>query len=131
MEKAIKWILGLGGASASFLWGGWSSLLGVLLFLVILDYLSGMTAAAMEGKLNSGVGMIGITKKILTFALVAVAHLVDGTLGENHLFRDAAIFFYLANEMLSILENAGRIGVPIPPGFHQAIELLKGKEEEK
>ncbi|MNW68097.1 Holin family protein [compost metagenome] len=61
------------------------------------------------------------------FAIVAVAHLVDSALGGSHLFRDAAIFFFLANELLSLLENAGRLDAPIPPVLRKAVEVLKGK----
>jgi phage-related holin len=57
--------------------------------------------------------------------------LVDRALGDAHLFRDAAIFFFLANELLSVIENAGRIGVPIPPVLRQAVEVLRGKGEQK
>jgi hypothetical protein len=59
--------------------------------------------------------------------MVSVAHLVDGVLGDGHLFRDAVAFFYIANELLSIIENGGRLGAPIPPVIRQAIEVLKGK----
>jgi phage-related holin len=58
-----------------------------------------------------------------------VAHLVDSALGDAHLFRDAAVFFYLANELLSITENLGRIGAPIPPAVQRAVEILRGKGE--
>ncbi|MNP55868.1 Holin family protein [compost metagenome] len=61
------------------------------------------------------------------FAIVAVSHMVDSALGDSHLFRDAAIFFFLANELLSFLENAGRMGAPIPPVLRKAVEVLKGK----
>ncbi len=65
------------------------------------------------------------------FVIVAVAHLVDAALGGAAIFRDATIFFYLANETLSILENAGRIGLPIPEVLQQAIEILKGKSQKQ
>ncbi|KAF4324796.1 hypothetical protein G195_001011 [Phytophthora kernoviae 00238/432] len=102
-------------------------MLGVLLVFVILDYLTGIAAAGMTGKLESNVGMFGIARKVFIFAMVSVAHLVDGVLGDGHLFRDAVAFFYIANELLSIIENGGRLGAPIPPVIRQAIEVLKGK----
>ncbi|AZS18464.1 phage holin family protein [Paenibacillus lutimineralis] len=116
---------------ASYLFGGWSALLNILLVFVILDYITGVAAAAKEGKLKSNIGLWGIARKIIIFAIVAVAHLVDQALGGNHLFRDAAIFFYLANELLSLIENAGRLDAPIPPAMRQAVEVLRGKTGDK
>ena len=127
MENIFKTIIAIGGGAASYFFGGWSSLLGVLLVFVVIDYISGVVAAAIEGKLNSAVGLRGIAKKVFIFVLVGIANLVDISLGDAHLFRDATIFFYLANELLSILENAGRIGLGIPEPIRQAVELLKGK----
>ena len=129
MENLYKSIVAIGGSAASFLFGGWSSLLTILLTFVVLDYVTGVAAAAKEGKLSSEVGLWGIPKKVAIFAVVAVAHLVDTALGDAHLFRDAAIFFYLANELLSVTENLGRIGVPIPGTIQRAVEVLRGKSE--
>lgn len=117
------------GAVVGFLFGGWSILLGILLAFTIIDYVTGMMAAYTEGRLRSTVGFKRIPKKIMIFVLVAVAHLVDRAVGTNDLFRDATIFFYLANELLSIIENAGRMGLPIPEQIKQAVEILQGKSE--
>jgi len=127
MENLFKTIVAVGGAAASFLFGGWSALLNILLVCVVLDYVSGVLAAGKEGKLSSEVGLWGIPKKVAIFAVVAIAHLVDTALGDAHLFRDAAIFFYLANEILSITENLGRLGVPIPTVIQKAVEVLRQK----
>ena len=129
MENFFKAVIAVGGSIISFLFGGWSSLLTILLAFVVLDYVTGVLAAAKEGKLNSEVGLWGIARKVAIFAVIAVAHLVDSALGDAHLFRDAAIFFYLANELLSIIENTGRTGVPIPEKLKGAVEVLRGKEE--
>lgn len=127
MENTLKFIVAVGGSAASFLFGGWSSLLSILLAFVVIDYLTGIGAAFKEGTLNSTIGYWGIAKKVSIFTIVAVAHLVDTALGDSHLFRDAVVFFYLANELLSLIENAGRIGAPIPPMLTKAVEVLKGK----
>lgn len=127
MENFFKTLVAVGGAVASYLFGGWSSLLSILLTFVILDYITGVLAAGKEGKLSSEVGLWGIPKKVAIFAVVAVAHLVDTVIGDAHLLRDAAIFFYLANELLSITENLGRLGVPIPKAIQRAVEVLRGK----
>lgn len=127
MEGAFKTVVAVAGAIASYLFGGWSALLGILLAFVVIDYVTGIIAAGAEGKLSSAVGLKGIAKKIFIFVIIAVAHLVDTALGNAHIFRDAAIFFYLANEVLSIIENTGRIGVPVPPVIRQAVEMLRKK----
>ncbi|RAP30414.1 hypothetical protein C2W64_01610 [Brevibacillus laterosporus] len=75
--------------------------------------------------------MIGIALKVFIFAMVAVAHVVDSALGDQHVFQNATVFFYLANELLSILENAGRIGLPVPDVIKRAVEVLKDKGEGK
>lgn len=88
-----KWGIALMSSSVTYFFGGWSGVLGVLLVFVILDYLTGIAAAGMTGKLESNVGMFGIARKVFIFAMVSVAHLVDGVLGDGHLFRDAVAFF--------------------------------------
>jgi toxin secretion/phage lysis holin len=127
MGGAIKSIVSVGGAAVGYLFGGWSAILGVLLAFVILDYVSGVAAAGAVGELKSKVGMIGIARKVFIFAMVASGHLIDGILGDAHLFRDTIAFFYLANELLSIIENGGKLGAPIPPVIQKAVEVLKGK----
>lgn len=124
-----KWGAAAGGAALSFLFGGWSMLLGVLLAFVVADYMTGIVAAYFERSLSSNVGLKGIAKKICIFGIVTVGHLVDMVLGLGQVMMQAAIFFYLANELLSMIENVGRIGIPIPPGFSQAVEVLKRKDE--
>jgi toxin secretion/phage lysis holin len=130
MENLFKTAVAVGGAAASYLFGGWSTLLGVLLTFVVIDYVSGVIAAGAEGKLKSKVGLIGIARKVFIFAMVAIAHLVDSALGDQHVLRDATIFFYLANELLSIIENAGRVGLPVPTPIKKAVEVLKGKGDQ-
>jgi toxin secretion/phage lysis holin len=118
------------GAVVGFLFGGWSKVLILLITLVVIDYATGFLAGAVEGKLSSKVGFRGIAKKIMIFVMVAVGHLVDTAIWTNHMFRDAAIFFYCANELLSIYENAKRMGVAVPERLMQAVEVLKGKSKE-
>ena len=120
------------GAIVGYLWGGWSTLLGVLLAFVIIDYVTGLLAAGSKGKLSSAIGFEGIARKVVIFLLVAVAHLIDVALGGNNdIFRDATIFFYIANELISIIENAGRAGLPVPEKLTNAVEVLRGNKNEK
>jgi toxin secretion/phage lysis holin len=72
---------------------------------------------------------VGIAKKVMMFAVIATAHLIDVLLGGGHLLRDGTITFYLCNELISILENSVQVGIPIPNKLRQAIHILKQKEE--
>ncbi len=120
-------LLSLGGSFITFLLGGWDTLIHILLALVVIDYISGVIAAGTEGRLSSQVGFKGIAQKILIFFIVAVAHFIDTLLGNHHLVRNWAILFYAVNEIISIIENASRVGLPIPPILKRYIELLKDR----
>ncbi|ATA61073.1 DNA primase [Geobacillus stearothermophilus] len=127
MNKPVPMVaVSLFGSFLSLFVGSVDSFVVILLALVIVDYITGIVASAMEGALSSQVGFRGIVRKLLVFVLVAAAHLVDVAIGWNmHLIRNAIVFFYIANEFISIVENAGRAGVPIPSVLRKAIELLK------
>lgn len=127
-ETVFKAVVALGGGAAFYFYGGWSSLLEVLLAFIIIDYISGVVASAIEGKLNSAIGLRGIAKKIFIFVMVAVGHLIDKAIGAE-VVMNTAIFFYLANELISIIENSGRIGLPVPPAIIRAVEMLQEKSE--
>ena len=127
MENIFKSILAALGAALAYLFGGWGALLGILLAFVVTDYVTGVVAAALEGKLASGIGYKGIAKKVMIFIIVAMAHLADQAIGLDSVLMSAAVFFYLANELLSILENAGKIGLPVPKVLERAISILKDR----
>ncbi|MGD7054494.1 phage holin family protein [Sutcliffiella horikoshii] len=116
------------GSMASFLYGGFSSLLLFLIIFVVVDYLTGIMAAYVEKRLSSRVGFKGIAKKVFIFALVSIAHVLDIILGAN-LIKDVTILFYLVNEFISIMENASRIGVPIPNILKKVIDAIKKKAD--
>ncbi|MCX8009334.1 MAG: phage holin family protein [Patescibacteria group bacterium] len=118
------------GAVIGYLFGESTGLLLVLFWMVVIDYGTGMVAGYTEGTLSSKVGFKGIVRKVMIFVMVALAHLVDSALGTKNMFRDATIVFYMANELLSIFENAGRMGVPVPERLTQAVEVLKGRSKE-
>jgi toxin secretion/phage lysis holin len=119
------------GAAVGWLYGGWDPLLQVLLTFSVIDYGTGLLASGVEGKLSSKVGFKGIAKKVMIFLLVAAGHLVDVVIGKGSMIQDAITFFYLGNELLSILENAGRTGLPVPTQIKNAVQILKGKGEGK
>jgi toxin secretion/phage lysis holin len=130
-EFLLKFGIGALGGITAQLFGGWSDSLKALLSFVAIDYVTGFLAARKEGKLSSNTGFFGIVRKMMIFAIVAVAHVIDTTLGDGHLFRDGAVFFYLTNEALSIVENSGRMGLPIPSELKKGIEILRGGKEKK
>ncbi len=130
MENALAWskyAAALAGAGLSWLLGGWGIMMQVLVLFVVLDYISGLAAAYSEQNLDSRVGFKGIAKKILLFVPVAVAYWLDMLLGQE-ILRNLAIFFYIANEGLSMMENLGRAGVPFPGQIQTALEQLKKVE---
>lgn len=118
------------GVVMGYLYGRWSPLVGMLLTFVIFDYATGMLAGYYTGQLSSKVGYRGIAKKVMLFFMVAVAHLIDLAMHVN-IVMTATIYFYLSNELLSIVENAGRTGLPVPEQLKQAIKILKGKSDRK
>lgn len=108
---------------------GWDIVLITLTILTIIDYITGIIAAAYNGELKSKIGFRGIAKKVVMFLLVGVAVQLDLILGSNSAIREATIFFFSGNELLSILENAGRMGVKLPDVLVNAVEILNGKKQ--
>ena len=123
----LKYSVALVGGLLTTLLGGWDVALQVLVLFVVLDYATGLIAAYGEQNLDSRVGFRGIAKKILLFIPVAVAYWLDMLLGQE-ILRNLAIFFYIANEGLSMMENLGRAGVPFPEQIQEALEQLKKAE---
>ena len=96
-----------------------------------MDYVLAIMVAFTYGELNSKKGFVGIAKKVMILALVAVAYAIDTIMGDNTFTRDAVIFFYIANELISILETAGRTDLPIPQVLKDAVAKLNGKAQNK
>lgn len=115
----------LGGYIGWFL-GGQDGFIYALIAFVVIDYLTGIMVAVLERKLSSEIGFRGIFKKVLIFSLVGIGNMVDVYLLQNgSAIRTAVIFFYLSNEGISILENTGKIGLPIPGKLKNILEQLK------
>ena len=115
MDKIIQTICAVLAGIAGFLWGGMDGLLYALVSFMILDYITGCLVAIVKKELSSKIGFKGIAKKVLIMALVAVGHILDThILGGGAFCRSAVIGFYIANEGISILENAGELGIPLP-----------------
>ena len=121
----------LGGWLGWFL-GGCDGLLYALVVFVVLDYVTGIMCAVVDNKLSSRVGFKGIFRKILIFALVGVGHLLDThIIGTGSILRTAVIFFYLSNEGVSLIENAGHLGLPIPAKLKAVLEQLHDRAEKE
>lgn len=122
---------GLGGWIGYYL-GGCDGLLYALIAFVIVDYLTGVMCAIADKRLSSNVGFKGICRKVLIFLLVGIANIIDvQVIGQIGILRTAVIFFYLSNEGVSLLENAGHLGLPIPEKLKVVLEQLHdraGKE---
>ena len=114
-KEYFELFISLAGTALTYFFGELDGLLQALIALTVLDYLTGVLAAALNKNLSSAIGFKGIARKITIFAVIGLAHVVDRELlGGTVLWRDAVTFFYLANEGLSIVENAVEIGIPIP-----------------
>lgn len=131
MEMLFKSVAAVLGAAITFLLGGWSPLIQVLVIIICMDYVIGVLVAATHGQLNSEVGFKGIAKKVIIIGLVAVAYAIDKAMSTGTFIRDAVIFFYLANELLSILETVGKTNLPIPKVLKNAVALLNSNKEDK
>lgn len=111
--------------------GGFDGLIYSLVAFVLIDYLTGVMAAIVEHQLSSEIGFKGIFRKVSIFMLVAVGHIIDSKLlGTGTALRTAIILFYSSNEGISILENATRMGLPIPKKIKSVLEQLKKDSDE-
>lgn len=124
-------LTGVGGFLGGFL-GGTDGLLYALISFVVIDYVTGVMCAIAHKELSSDIGFKGIFRKTLIFMLVGIANMLDvQVIGTGTVLRSAVVFFYLSNEGISILENAGQLGLPIPSKMKEILEQLHDKEEEK
>ncbi len=120
----------VGGWLGWFL-GGCDGLLYALIAFVVTDYITGLMCAAVDHKLSSEVGFKGIFKKVLIFMLVGIGNILDvQVIGNGSVLRTAVIFFYISNEGISLLENAGHLGLPFPEKLKAVLEQLHDRSEE-
>lgn len=131
----IAGIGAVGGVIAGF-FGGWDAALITLLIFMGVDYITGLIVAGVfknstktdSGALGSNASFMGLLRKGMVLLVVLVACRLDIMIGTNFV-RDAVVIAYCVNEMLSIVENMGLMGVPIPEAITKAIEILKKKSE--
>ncbi len=133
--NTIQLIFSAVGGWLGYFLGGCDGLLYALIAFVVIDYLTGVMCAIMDRELSSAVGFKGIFRKVLIFLLVGIANIIDvQVIGTGAVLRTAVIFFYISNEGVSLLENAGHLGLPIPEKIKTVLEQLHDraeKEEEK
>ena len=128
--NAIQFVFTAIGGWLGYFLGGCDGLVIALIVFVVADYLTGVMCAISEKKLSSEVGFKGICRKVLIFILVGIANVLDvQIIGSGSVLRTAVIFFYISNEGVSLLENAGRLGLPIPEKLKAVLEQLHDKED--
>lgn len=115
-----------------YLLGGFDKALECLIVVVVLDYITGVISAWYNKKLDSKIGIKGIVKKFTYFLLVVLSVQIDKTLGQVGIIRNLVIYFFVANDGISILENIGKMNIPIPKKLKEALlQLSEEKEENK
>lgn len=125
-------VIGMGGAFVSRLFGGWTGALTTLAVFMAIDFISGLAVAGIFGKssktengaMESNACWKGLCRKVVTLLIVLIAHRLDLMLGSCYL-KDAVTIAFCINEVISIIENAGLMGIPIPEAIKNAIEVLK------
>lgn len=137
-ENTFNAIIGLIGGTIATLFGGWDSSLTTLVIFMAIDYITGLIVAGVfnksekteNGALESRAGFKGLCRKGVMLLIVLVACRLDMTLGSDFV-RDCVIIAFIANETISIIENASLMGIPMPKVLVNAIELLKAKAKEE
>lgn len=137
MKNLFSTFVGVIGSSIASLLGGWDMALQTLIIFMTIDYVTGLMVAGIfnkstktkHGALESVAGWKGLCRKGVALLIVLIACRLDLLTGAN-LIRDAVVIAYCTNEAISIIENAGLMGVPIPTRLTKAIEALKSKEDD-
>lgn len=137
MKQFICTVIGAVGSGIAALFGGWDTGLVSLLIFMGLDYISGLVVAGVfhksnktnTGSLESKTCWKGLCRKCMTLVFVLVAYRLDLIIGTNYI-RDAVIIAFIANELISLVENAGLMGIPLPAVLTKAIDILQKKSEE-
>ena len=138
MKNAICTTAGAIGGVIASLFGGWDAGLATLVMFMAIDYVSGLVVAGVfhnskkttSGALESKAGWKGLCRKGMSLLFVLIAYRLDLAIGSNYI-RDAVIIGFIVNETISIVENAGLMGVPLPKVINKAIDILTSKCEEK
>ena len=136
MKNGLCTVIGTVGGFIASLFGGWDTALATLLIFMAVDYVTGLIVAGVfhksqkteSGALESRAGWKGLCRKCMTLLFVLVAYRLDLVIGTNYI-RDAVIIAFIANETISLVENAGLMGIPLPAVIIKAIDVLQKKTE--
>lgn len=136
MKEGICTGIGLIGSLIASAFGGWDSALITLLIFMVIDYISGLIVAGVfhtskkteTGALESRAGFKGLCRKGMIFLFVLIAYRLDLAIGVDYI-RNAVIIGFMANELISIVENAGLMGIPLPDAITKAIDVLTSKKD--
>ena len=134
IQDIVAIIVGAVGGMFTTLFGGWSAGMTTLIIFMIIDYFSGLIVAGVfkqspksnSGALESRAGWKGLCRKGMTLLFVLIAYRLDLMIGTNYI-RDAVVIGFCVNELLSIIENAGLMGLPLPPIIVKALDVLRTK----
>lgn len=130
IQIIIDSIAGAVGAVLGFMYGEVTGLFWALIAFMALDYITGVVVAIIEKRLSSEVGFRGLAKKFLILVFVAVGHIADAYIfGGTPAAMSAVMLFYIANEGISIIENAASLGLPVPKKLTSIMEQIKNKSE--
>ncbi len=130
--NTIQFIFTAVGGWLGYFLGGCDGLLYALIVFVAIDYITGVMCAVIDRKLSSAVGFKGIFRKVLIFLLVGIANIIDvQVVGTGAVLRTAVIFFYISNEGVSLLENAGHLGLPVPEKMKDILAQLHDRAEKE
>lgn len=135
MKNGICTAVGVIGGFLASLFGGWDAALTTLILFMVIDFISGLVVAGVfhnstkseTGTLQSFAGWKGLCRKCMTLLFVLIAYRLDLAIGVTYI-RDTVIIGFIANELISIIENAGLMGLPLPEVITQAIDILKKKD---
>ena len=138
MKNAILGAVGAAGSGIAYLFGGWDSSIATLLIFMVIDYASGLIVAGVfhksqktaSGSLSSEKCWQGLSKKCMTLLFVVIANRLDMMVGATYI-RDGVCIAFVVNELISIIENAKLMGVPIPAVISKAIDVLNNKKAEE
>ena len=125
MKEVLQSVLAVISTGLIYLLGGLDIAMTCLLIAIILDYVSGMLKAFITKQVSSKIGFNGILKKVSILLVVMLAVLIDRVTGETGAIRTLVVYYFVANEGLSVLENLGQAGVPIPQSIKKALKALK------
>ncbi len=138
MKETVCALAGCIGAAIASFFGGWDAAMTTLIIFMATDYITGLLVAGVfkksekttNGGLDSRIGWRGLCKKGVVLLFVLVAYRLDLTIGTNYI-RNTVIIGFIVNELISIVENAGLMGIPLPNVIKKTIEILQNKENEE